>query len=95
MLIYRAKQFMTIKKDSKKSLYILEDAASGVQVGVLNKQLSRICLEYNNYTKLLIFYKILWRCPQVDNEINEYEKKPNLKIVNVYYFQPFAFENHF
>ena len=33
ILIYKAKQVMMTKKISKKSLHILEDSASGVQVG--------------------------------------------------------------
>jgi hypothetical protein len=33
MLIYKAKQIMMTKINSKKSLHVLEDDASGVQVG--------------------------------------------------------------
>jgi hypothetical protein len=32
-MMYKAKQFMMTKKNSKKSLHILEDTASGMQVG--------------------------------------------------------------
>ena len=33
ILIHKAKQFMMTKRISKKSLHILDDGASGVQVG--------------------------------------------------------------
>jgi hypothetical protein len=34
----------------KKSLHILEDGASSVQVGILNTQLSKICSKYDKIT---------------------------------------------
>ena len=61
-LIYKAKQFMLPKKKFKKSLYILEDTASSVQVDILNTQLSKKLFKtWQNYIKLNFFYKFLYK----------------------------------
>ena len=61
------------QKISKKSLHILEDDISGVQVGdieqVIVRRLSMIKLH-----QIDDFHKFWWRHPQVDNELNEYER---------------------
>jgi hypothetical protein len=38
-MIYKAKQFYDDKRISKKSLHILEDSASGVQVGDIEQMI--------------------------------------------------------
>jgi hypothetical protein len=65
------------KKYSKKSLHILEDVASGVQVGGI-EQVTVQKFFLNDNIKLMGFYKVPRWYPQVHNEFKEYEEKKNL-----------------
>ena len=56
--VYKAKEFMFIIF-FKKSLHILEDSASSVQVDILNMYLSKISLKHENFTLSLCFPTLL------------------------------------
>ena len=57
-----------------------------MQVG--DKKLSKIVWNTKIYIKLMVFYKLLWWCPQVDNEFKEYENKINFKILRSWNLHP-------
>ena len=50
------------------------------------------CLNFSkiqyNYIKLMVFCKVLWWCPQVDNEFNEFEKMPTSKYLRSWNLRP-------
>jgi hypothetical protein len=52
VLIYKAKQFMVTKKNSKKILHILEDGASGVQVGDIKQVILYFFFKYGKLHKI-------------------------------------------
>ena len=79
----------TKKNNFKQHISILEDGASGEQVGdietIIVKNLFKLLLHYMKLMNLQ--KKILW--PQVYDEFKEYEKKFKFKIMKIIFSQLF------
>ena len=59
-------------------LLILEHAASGVQVGDIERVIVQYLFKVQwNYIRLMVSYKFLWWWPQLHDEFKEYEEKKN------------------
>ena len=95
MLIYKAKQFFMTRKNSKKNLHILEDAANDVQIGDIEHVI--VFFKYKNYIKLVVL-KLDVFFTFLEYIIYFRASSQNFKGHEIYVenqTQPFAFEHHF
>ena len=74
---YKAKQFVFTKNNIKQRISILEDGASGEQVGDIEKIIVKY--NYTTWNWWILTEKLLW--PQVYNEFKEYEEKNQVQMI--------------